>query len=318
MDLELDDQQVVITGAAGRIGSVLSREFARVGADVIMLDIDGRVHAEKREICDAIDAAVSGEDILELDDEGIFDAGDGPAGGRDDSNEGGAAGAGGGGGAVADADADETDTTLDDDEVAVVVSSECDITDYEEVIETLEELRTELGIPDILVNNAAITDSLGPLAEYDNDDWYADVEANLTGAYHMTRALFPAMIEQGWGRIVTISSMAAQQGASNRVSYAASKAGLTGLAKTAAIEGGRHGVTSNVVATGVVAEELSDMTPDELTAVGGNFDTIAKNTAVGRIGREMDVAPLVLFLASPYAAYITGQVYAVNGGVDLA
>jgi len=311
MDLQLTDRKVVITGAAGRLGSVLSREFARAGADVVMLDIDPKVHRVKREVCSSVESAIS--------DEELFDASDGVD--REDSSEETAMESESesvetGQGKPERDEEKKTKTDLKEDRT-VVVSRECDITAYESVTETLSDVRDRLGRTDILVNNAAITDSFSELDEYENEMWREDIETNLTGAYNMIRAIYPEMCAQEWGRIVTIASMAGEYGAVGRASYAASKAGVVGLAKTAALEGGRDGVTSNVVALGLVANELADLDLDELEGMRGRFDSVAENTAVGRIGREMDVAPLVVFLSSPLAGYITGQVYQINGGANL-
>ena len=161
---------------------------------------------------------------------------------------------------------------------------------------------------DILVNNAGITrDQL--MMRMKRDDWDAVIATNLTAAYSCTQAVLRPMIKQRGGRIVTISSVVGQMGNAGQVNYAASKAGLIGMAKALAREVASRGITVNVVAPGLID---TDMT----RALGaGSSDQWTAQIPLGRLGTPEDVANTVCFLASDEAAYITGQVIAVNGGM---
>ena len=161
---------------------------------------------------------------------------------------------------------------------------------------------------DILVNNAGITrDQL--MMRMKRDDWDAVIATNLTAAYSCTQAVLRPMIKQRGGRIVTISSVVGQMGNAGQVNYAASKAGLIGMAKALAREVASRGITVNVVAPGLID---TDMTRALAT---GSSEHWAAQIPLGRLGTPEDVANTVCFLASDEAAYITGQVIAVNGGM---
>jgi NAD(P)-dependent dehydrogenase (short-subunit alcohol dehydrogenase family) len=155
------------------------------------------------------------------------------------------------------------------------------------------------------------------MEEFPDELWDRDVELNLTGAYNVTRAVYPGMKERGWGRIVTMASIAGWQGSYAQISYATTKAGLIGFGKTLAIEGAKYGVTSNVLTPNIVVEDLAEMSPEELEAFNPQFERIRQATPMQELGREDDVAPLVCYLASEQARYVTGQVIGVTGGADL-
>ena len=193
----------------------------------------------------------------------------------------------------------------------------CDLTDREAVAETVEALDAETGGIDILVNNAGLVDARDRVEQFDDAVWDRDVAANLTGAYNVTRQVYPGMKERGWGRIVGMSSMAGRQGGYGQLSYAATKAGLVGFGKTLALEGAQHGVTSNIVAPSIVSGQLADLSLDQLHDVDEHLARVARATPMRELGREADVASLVAFLVSEQAGYITGQVVGVTGGIDL-
>jgi NAD(P)-dependent dehydrogenase (short-subunit alcohol dehydrogenase family) len=194
---------------------------------------------------------------------------------------------------------------------------ECDLTDREDVASTVEALREETGGIDVLVNNAAMVDARARVADFEDDTWDRDVAINLTGTYNITREVFPAMCERGWGRVINMSSMAGWQGGFGQISYSATKAALIGFGKTLALEGAQSGVTSNVIAPNIVVEQFADMPIEELEEVDSYFARIAKATPMRKLGREKDVANMVAYLASEQANYITGQVVGVTGGIDL-
>ena len=194
---------------------------------------------------------------------------------------------------------------------------ECDLTDREDVASTVEALEEETGGIDILVNNAGLVDARGRVEDFDDGTWDRDVAVNLTGAYNITRKVYPHMKDREWGRIINMSSMAGWQGGFGQVSYSTTKAGLIGFGKTLALEGAQHGVTSNIVTPSIVVGQLADMPLDQLEEFDEHFARIAKATPMRALGREEDVANLVAYLASEQANYITGQVVGVTGGIDL-
>lgn len=193
----------------------------------------------------------------------------------------------------------------------------CDLTDRDQVVETVVDLESETGGVDVLINNAAMVDARAQIKDYDDDVWDRDMAINLTGSYNITKAVLPGMLDQEWGRVVNMSSMAGWQGGFGQASYSATKAALIGFGKTVALEGARKGVTSNVIAPNIVVEELADLDIEELEEVDEYFARIAKATPMRKLGRERDVADLVAFLSSEQAGYITGQVVGVTGGIDL-
>ena len=194
---------------------------------------------------------------------------------------------------------------------------ECDLTDREAVGDTVAALEEETGGIDILINNAGLVDARGRVENFDDDLWDRDVAVNLTGTYNITREVFPHMKAREYGRIVTMSSIAGWQGGFGQISYSATKSALLGFGKSLALEGGKHGITSNVLTPTVVVGDLAELPRDQLEAIDENFARLADATPMGQLGREEDVAPLVAFLASDHAEYITGQVIGVTGGADL-
>ncbi len=193
----------------------------------------------------------------------------------------------------------------------------CDLTDREDVADTVAALEEETGGIDVLINNAAMVDARARVKDYDDEIWDRDVSINLTGAYNVTREVFPGMLEREWGRVINMSSMAGWQGGFGQLSYAATKAALIGFGKTLALEGAQKGVTSNVVAPNIVVEALADLPIEQLEEVDPYFARIARATPMRKLGTEADVATLIAFLCSEQAGYVTGQVVGVTGGIDL-
>lgn len=169
----------------------------------------------------------------------------------------------------------------------------------------------EKATPYAVVNNAGFAkDSL--LIWMDEDSWKSVLNVTLDGFFHVTRAALPAMLRRRAGRIVNISSTSGQSGLAGQVNYSAAKAGLIGATKALAAEIGKRGITVNAVAPGFIDTEMLDQLPPQITK-----DEIASRVPLGRLGRPEEIAAAVSFLCSADAAYVTGQVLAVNGGIYL-
>ncbi len=185
----------------------------------------------------------------------------------------------------------------------------CDLGDPEDITRTAKEVEQALGRVDILVNCAGIISYRPGLQEILVEQWDTLMDVNLRGTFLLTRALFEGMKERHYGRIINFASLAARVGGIEAgAHYAASKAGLIGLTKTLARLGGPYNVTANAVAPGIIPTELVHKQID------GHEDAYINAIPLRRLGEPLDVARVVLFLASPLADYLTGLVIDVNGG----
>jgi 3-oxoacyl-[acyl-carrier protein] reductase len=184
----------------------------------------------------------------------------------------------------------------------------CDVADRTQVEATITAVEQSLGPVSILVNNAGITrDNI--LLRLSEEDWDAVLDANLKGAFLMTRAVLKGMMKRRAGRIINISSVVGLMGNKGQANYAASKAGLIGFTKAVAREYASRNVLVNCVAPGYIETEMTAaLPPDAQGALLGQI-------SLGRLGQPADVAGAVLFLASDLAGYITGQVLVVDGGM---
>jgi 3-oxoacyl-[acyl-carrier protein] reductase len=184
----------------------------------------------------------------------------------------------------------------------------CDISDPASVEKLVADVEKEFGSIDILVNNAGLTkDNI--LFRLKNEDWDAVLDANLRGAFVAIRAASRGMIKRRWGRIINIASVVGIVGNKGQANYAASKAGLIGLTKSVAKELASRNVLANVVAPGFIETDMTAaMTPEARTTLSGQIP-------LERLGNPADIAGAVAFLASDAAAYITGQVLVVDGGM---
>ena len=188
------------------------------------------------------------------------------------------------------------------------VAVRCDVSDPEQVAAAIA---TELGAPDILVANAATLDHAAQLPRQSPELWERDLRVNLTGVFNCAQAVWPAMAEGGWGRVVTMSSVTATLGGFGLASYASTKAGVLGLTKTLALEGARHGITANAVVAGIVGTEALGFVSAEMN------ERMVGRTAIRRPGTPEEVANVVAFLCSDLASYVTGAAVPVTGGIDL-
>jgi 3-oxoacyl-[acyl-carrier protein] reductase len=188
---------------------------------------------------------------------------------------------------------------------ALVVAA--DITDPAQVQAMVEAVLAQAGGLDILINNAGITrDSL--LVRMSDDDWRQVIDINLGGAFRCTRAVARHMLKHG-GAIVNVSSVVGVMGNAGQANYAASKAGLIGLTKSCARELGPRGVRVNAIAPGFIESAMTQALPPEARA------RWLSQIPLGRAGTPQEVAAVTVFLASPAAAYVTGQVLCIDGGM---
>ena len=183
-----------------------------------------------------------------------------------------------------------------------------DVENEEQIKATFKQIISELGKIDILVNNAGITrDQL--LMRMKRADWDAVLNTNLTSAYLCSQQAISSMLRQRWGRIINITSVFGQMGQAGQANYAASKAGLIGLTMAIAREVGSRNITCNAVAPGFIETAMTAELSPELK------ESALKMVPLGRVGSAEEVANCVAFLASDEAAYITGHVLNVNGGM---
>jgi 3-oxoacyl-[acyl-carrier protein] reductase len=190
------------------------------------------------------------------------------------------------------------------------ITVQADVSDPAEVDYLFAAVTDQLGPVDILVNNAGITRD-GLLLRMDPSDWDAVISTNLRSVYLCSKAALRPMVRSRWGRIISISSVAGISGNAGQANYAASKAGVVGFTKSVAKEVGSRGVTVNAVAPGFIDTNMTRNLPDEVR------DAASGSIALGRFGLASEVASAVGYLASDEAAYITGQVLVVDGGMAL-
>jgi 3-oxoacyl-[acyl-carrier protein] reductase len=186
----------------------------------------------------------------------------------------------------------------------------CDVTDQAAVDEAFSAVEAQHGPVEVLVSNAGITDDT-LLLRMGEDQFTRVLDANLTGAYRVARRAAGRMLRARSGRMIFISSVVGLSGSAGQVNYAASKAGLVGLARSVARELGSRSITANVVAPGFVVTDMTAALPEERQA------EILGQIPLGRMATAEEVAAVVTFLASPAAGYITGAVIPVDGGLGM-
>jgi NAD(P)-dependent dehydrogenase (short-subunit alcohol dehydrogenase family) len=197
-------------------------------------------------------------------------------------------------------------------EGAKVLARKVDVSNRDSVDSAYDAIRKELGPIAIVVANAGISEGI-KFQDVSLSIWQRMIDINLTGVFHTVQAALPDMVAAKWGRIITISSQAAQSGAADRAHYAAAKAGVIGLTRSLAREFAADGITVNTIPPSVVATPMA-----EQGIAAGTFpplDVIAQHIPIPRPGTPDDIAAACEYLASDGASYVTGQVLAVNGGM---
>ena len=184
----------------------------------------------------------------------------------------------------------------------------CNVADSAAVNETVKAVTNDLGKIDILVNNAGITRD-GLMLRMKDEDFDAVLDTNLKGAFNMIRACYSGFIRKKSGRIINISSVSGIMGNAGQANYSASKAGVIGMTKSVARELASRGITCNAVAPGFIQTDMTENL--------GDNNPLLNSIPLGRMGKPEDIAAAVAFLASDSAAYITGEVLKVDGGLAI-
>lgn len=185
---------------------------------------------------------------------------------------------------------------------------QADVADPAQVAAMVDKVVAEFGTIDILVNNAGITKD-GLLMRMSDEQWDAVLNTNLKSVYSCTKAVTKIMMKKRYGRIVNMSSVVGLMGNAGQANYAAAKAGIIGFSKSVAKELASRGITVNMIAPGCIGTDMTAALPDKVK------EAMLANIPLGRVGTPEDVANAVLFLVSDQAAYITGQIINVDGGM---
>ena len=186
----------------------------------------------------------------------------------------------------------------------------CDVTDAQQIDDAFTQIDKELGPVEIVVSNAGITRD-GLVLRMKDDDFTDVLDANLTAGFRVARRAVKGMMKGRWGRIIFVSSIVGAAGQAGQANYAASKAGLVGLARSLAKEFASRNITVNIVAPGPIATDMLDALPEE------RRQAMAEAVPLGRLGSPDEVAGVICFLASDAAAFVTGAVVPVDGGMAM-
>ncbi len=181
------------------------------------------------------------------------------------------------------------------------------VTDNTSIATAVDQIMAIEGRIDVLINNAGITRDKTML-KMSQEDWQLVIDINLTGVFNCSKAIFPIMVNQKYGRVICTSSIVGQVGNFGQTNYVATKAAIIGMVKTWAKEFGKHNITANAVAPGFIKTDMTDLMPAEM------LDKMVQEIPAKRMGLPADIAHAYMFLASDEASFINGHCLAVNGG----